>query len=179
MKHSIKTTFFSRGTMIAALMSALLGIAAFTAMSPRTGFAATSSASASADSPTTCDPGEFCLGRLHHLSGGLYQNTGNDANLSDNVFLPERIHRVARNSRSAYNHGNAQSNGYNDVIVYDLPNFRGDSACITLGRLLPDLSVWSIEHDGSARYEDWNMRIMSFKWATHAQCTPHGVLVND
>jgi hypothetical protein len=165
MTQSIRTTFFSRGTMVAALVSALLGIAAFMAISP---------ASASADSPTTCDPGEFCLWSGYNMSGGLYQNKGDDGDLRNNVFTP-CCERVNANSKSAYNHGVAQSNGRNDVIVYNRPYFQGDSACITLGRLLRDLFAFN---PAIGLYENWRDQIMSFKWATHSECVPHGVLVN-
>jgi hypothetical protein len=162
MPRSISTALLPRRQIATALVSGLLGLAALLATSP---------AGAATDSPTTCDPGEFCLGYQFNLSGGLYQNKGDDPNLSDNVFLPSRQHRVAKNSWSAYNHGTPQSNGKNDVIVYELPNYNehGASACITLGRLLPDLFT---------RHENWMGRIMSFKWARHEDCVPHGVLEN-
>jgi hypothetical protein len=111
-----------------------------------------------------CEPGEFCLGRRYNLTGGLYQSTVSDPNLSDNTFFyytvrteNERLGRVPDQAWSATNMTNR------DVILYDGHNFTGAAACIQKGR-------------GINLPADWRQRISSFKFATRSECNRYRVL---
>jgi hypothetical protein len=145
MTQCIRTASISRGAMVAALVSALLSIAAFMAVAPGIASAGTNN--------YVCEPGEFCLGRLYNLSGGLYPD------LRDNVFFyytdpaqNETLGRVSQNSWSAYNHGN-----YQDVMVYTWFSYTGNKACIKKDRYIGDLG-------------SWKDRISSLRWVTRAEC---------
>ena len=137
------------------------------AMSPSTTLApllATAPDTASAANNFQCKPGEFCLGRLYNLTGGLYQNTISDPNLLDNTWFyytnphdNEQLGRVTNNSWSAANKGRL------DVIVYDGYGYIGAGACIHAGR-------------GINLPADWRDRISSFRFATRSVCNSYRVL---
>lgn len=113
---------------------------------------------------STCESGEFCLGRLYNLSGGLYQGRAGDHDLSDNTFYyyvdpneNKKLGRVTNQSWSASNESRR------DVVVYDEPDSTGERACIHVGpRInLPDR---------------WKDRISSFRFTTRSACDRYEVL---
>ena len=140
-------------------MSALIGVATFMAISPGTASAARGN--------YRCDRGEFCLGQFYHLTGGVYDNPGSDADLrndrytyySDPTKNPFVAYASRGNSWSAHNNGNRF-----DVMVYTWPGYTGYKACIVRGRKL-DLP------------SDWKDRIMSFRWITRSECNASGRLL--
>ncbi len=169
MDHIIKAPSLSRRRIAGAgIVAALLSLAAFMTTSPGT---------ASANHPENgrCDRGDFCMGRLFHLTGGLYTNPGHDPNLGDDKFVyytdPRKNRIVEDDTWSVFNNGKAVSSGRNDVLVYtvryygygrDTPPYRfsGRTACVRLGRKL-DLP------------SDWRDTISSFRWVTRAECNRH------
>jgi hypothetical protein len=155
MPSSIST--IAKPRLAAALVVGLLAVAAFIAMAP---------AKASAGSNNfQCEEGEFCLGYMYNLSGGLYQNVSSDSDLRRHTFYryldpSQNTIRVALqthgNSWSAYNYG--KSALLEDVLVYSKPDYQGRKACIARGtrlNVLPDA---------------WKDQIMSFQWVTSAYC---------
>ena len=143
-------------TAVLVLVLALLGSAALMATSPAT---------ASAADNWACEPGEFCLYRLYNLSGGLYQATGNDPDLRDNLFYyyrdmeeNKKLGRVNQNTQSAHNRGL-----YKDVVVYSWFNYTGPDGCIKKGAVVRNLG-------------SWNNRINSLRWVDPAACEAAGVI---
>ncbi|MEA2243236.1 MAG: hypothetical protein QOD24_2792 [Solirubrobacteraceae bacterium] len=113
---------------------------------------------------STCESGEFCLGRLYNLSGGLYQGRASDPNLSDNTFYyfadpneNKKLGRVTNQSWSASNESR------HDVVVYEGPDNTGERACIHVG---PRINL----------PERWKDRISSFRFTTRSACDRYEVL---
>jgi hypothetical protein len=159
MSHSINAVPTPKRRNATALVSALLAVAALMAMA---------SGTASAANNFACEPGEFCLWRLYNFSGGLYQATGDDPDLRDNLFYyytdpaqNETLGRVSQNSYSAKNLGYAGT--YKDVMVYTWFSYTGHKACIKNGKHIGDLG-------------SWRNRINSLRWVTRAECDTAGQL---
>lgn len=92
------------------------------------------------------------------MSGGLYQSTRNDTDLTDDTFYyfidparNEQLPRVQRNTWSAWNRGGS------DVVVYDGRASTGAGACIHAG---PRINLPA----------KWKDRISSFRFATRSSC---------
>jgi hypothetical protein len=154
MTHTISTTPTPiRRAALAALVAALLGVAAFTAMSPATASAATGS----------CDPGEFCMWYLTNFGGGLYEFSGSDSSLANDHFENANTSSIVdNNTESVWNRGTSDPNGYVHVVVYDGASYTGAGLCVVQGRKanLP---------------ASWQNRISSYRWANAATCNryPH------
>jgi hypothetical protein len=137
-----------RRIALAALVSALLGAAAFIATSPGTASAATGS----------CDPGDFCMYYLFNQSGGLYEFSGSDSNLANDHFENTNTDQVVNNNTfSVWNRGVNDPNGLVDVVVFDGFNSTGAGLCVRQGH--------KVNLPGG-----WLDRISSYKWVTHATC---------
>jgi hypothetical protein len=166
--HIAGTRIARRRIVAGTLVSTVLAVIAAMSLS---------AATASAYVRGTCEAGEFCLGDLYHLTGGMYENAGDVNDLTrfkfyyyadDRYNAPVAYDNPVRgNSWSAYNHGRAVSSGRNDVMVYTAkyygvvpgtpPGFTGAKACIALGRRL-DLPA------------SWRDKIVSFRWVTRGEC---------
>jgi len=148
MAHSIKTASMIRGSLLTALVSALLVVC---------GLMATTASSASAASYNgACESGEFCMGLYYNLSGGLYDNSGSDPdnNLHNDHFVRNWAQLVGNNTWSIQNRGSTH-----EILVYDGAGRTGAVACLKRSRGLLNL-------DGSW----WKDRISSYKWVS--SCPP-------
>lgn len=151
---------------VAVLMMGVLVVLADPVGPQRRGSAdpAVIAAKQTAAAHSKCERGEFCLGRLYNLTGGLYQSRVSDRDLGDNRFFyyvdPEENERFGAVANQSWS---ASSNGRRDVIVYDGPNMTGAKACLHAGpRInLPDR---------------WQDRISSFRFATRSACNRYEVL---
>jgi hypothetical protein len=113
-----------------------------------------------------CDPGEFCLYYWFHRSGGLYNFSGSDRNLSNDHFEGNHTNRIVANlTLSVWNRGVADPGGKNDVIVYDTVRGAGGRGCIRRGEW-GDLPI------------DWENDIEGYEWVGRARCNavPHMAL---
>jgi hypothetical protein len=113
-----------------------------------------------------CQPGRFCLARLHNMSGGLYQGTVDDPDLSDDRFYyygdPDRNKQMGPVTNQTWA---AWNRGHRDVIVYDGPRGTGAGACSRRG-LKINLS------------DRWRDRISSFRFASRSVCNRYDVLAD-
>jgi hypothetical protein len=148
-----------RGIVVATLVSALLSIAGYMAISPSTASAGPGNG--------RCESSEFCLARLTVSSGadwtnglewpnGMYDNSGSDGRLYDNLFVPSVFDRpVDNNTWSAANRAI-----YSDVLIYDRndhtnsPEFRAPG-CIRRGRGV-NLARWR-DHISSFKFVPANL----------------------
>ena len=144
MADSIKTASMVRGSLLPALVSALLAVC---------GIMATTASSASAASyDGVCESGEFCMGYMYNLSGGLYDNSGSDpdADLGNDRFVRNWAQFVGNNTWSMQNKGRTH-----EILVYDGAGYQGAVACLKR-------SAGILNLDGSW----WKDRISSYKWVT-------------
>ena len=148
MTTSIKTASMpTRRIMVAALVSALLSVGAFMAMSP-------SSASASPGNGR-CESGEFCMGYTYNLGGGMYDNPNSDSKLYDNWFVPNMGQGVVDNKTWS-----VKNNGISyDVLIYNASFYRGTPWCLRRNRGLVNLPAM------------WRDLISSFQFVTPTQCS--------
>lgn len=117
---------------------------------------------ASASARTSCDSGEFCLYSNENLSGGLYQFSGSDSDVREDVFENQDTNQVAGlQAQSAQNKGIDDSSHRNDVLVYTELGFDGDRACIRRGA-------------GGNLVRGFAFNISSYKWVTRAVCKRFG-----
>jgi hypothetical protein len=112
-----------------------------------------------------CQPGKFCLGKQGNMSGGSYQSTRGDRDLSDDFFFyyedPDQnktLGPVTNNTWSAWNRS------HRDVVVYDGPRGTGESACIQR-----ELKINFADH--------WQDRISSFRFVDRRVCDRYKLLV--
>lgn len=113
-----------------------------------------------------CQPGKFCLGKQGNMSGGTYQSTGDDLDLSDDFFFynvdPDQnktLGPVTDNAWSAWNRG------HRDVVVFDGPKGTGERACI--------------QRELKINFADrWLDRISSFRFVDRRVCNGYKQLVD-
>ncbi len=152
---AVKTTspFPGRRIVAAMLAAALLGIAAFGAISPGSASAA----------PAPCADGEFCLYYLDDLKGGRYHFDRSDSNLGNDRFEDGEGSEltVANRAASVWNNGTDDPDDRTEVMVYTGRGFTGEAGCIRQ------------DESGDLR-EGFANKIQSYRWVTPAQCVAEG-----
>ncbi len=105
-----------------------------------------------------CGSGEFCVFQNADTTGGMYHFSGSDNNLNNDRFEGEATWlTVGNRTRSAWNHGNWQSNGVNHVLVYTGPNRTGTVGCVLFNTY------------GSFVYP-FAGNVESYRWVNRATC---------
>jgi Peptidase inhibitor family I36 len=113
-----------------------------------------------------CSSGEFCLYYNANLTGGVYHFTGSDSTLLNDRFEAGHTGAIVGNqAASASNRGTKQAK--DDVVIYSVTGWRGDSDCIQRGDFGRLPAKWWLSG---------TQHVRSYRWATNAQCSAAGVI---
>lgn len=140
-----------RATIAAAIAGLVAGAALLSASPPP-----------AAAAHYSCPEAEFCLYFNDDANGGYYHFEGSDSNLNNDKYEGGDTGEIVGNtSRSIQNNG--QPGSKDDVVVYNLPGYKGADACISMGL-------------GGTLGRDWWNKIESYRWVTDEGCERAGII---